>query len=61
MVAVVVTDETTKAELAEALANMLHRAKREMPRVGTVEHPTPWDKRHAAMDALLEDWVKAPG
>lgn len=51
-----ITDETTRAELEEAIANLnatLHR----MP-----EH---WVERraalHAKIDALLEDWQRADG
>ena len=54
-----ITDETTRHEIAEALSNMCARAQREMPVVGTEELPTPWDKRHAALDELLTQWSKA--
>ncbi len=51
----VITDETTRAELVEALGHMNHRAQREFPVVGTPDLPTPWDLRHASLDALLTD------
>ena len=57
--AIRVTDESTRAELAEALTNMCARAQREMPVVGTEELPTPWDRHHRVLDALLDDWEKA--
>lgn len=60
MTALRVTDDTTRAELAEAMAHVLRLAKREMPKVGTAEYPTPWDTRHATLDALLTDWEQAP-
>lgn len=55
-----VTEASTREELAEALLNLCARARREMPVVGTELLRTPWDKRHEAIDALLEDWQKAP-
>lgn len=58
--AIRVTDASTKAELAEALRNLCARAQREMPVVGTEALPTPWDKRHRAIDALLDDYEQAP-
>jgi hypothetical protein len=55
-----VTDETTRAEIAEALTNLGHVARREFPVVGTPRAPTPWDRRHQAINALLDDWERAP-
>lgn len=55
-----VTDDTTKAELAEALTNLSHTAQREFPVVGTEDVPTPWDCRHRVINALLCDWERAP-
>lgn len=50
-----ITDETTKAELEEAMAHLVHTLHR---------MPAHWtDKRaglHAKIDALLEDWLHAP-
>lgn len=45
------------ADLIEALAHLVRRAKREMPKVGATGHPTPWDRRHAEIDHLLDDLV----
>lgn len=55
-----VTDDTTKADIAEALGHVLHRAKRQTPVVGTAEFPTPWDTAHEMLDSLLDDWLRAP-
>lgn len=57
-----VTDETTRAELEEALANLNLAAKR-APHVvekRTTDRPTEWTRRHAALDAVLTDWQAAP-
>ena len=54
-----ITDESTRADIAEAITNMCARARREMPVVGTELLPTPWDKRHRAIDALLDDYERA--
>jgi hypothetical protein len=51
----VITDQSTRDELVEALGHMNHRARREFPKVGTPEVPTPWDLRHASLNALLTD------
>lgn len=51
-----VTDETTRAELEEAIAN-----------IGATLHRTPahWTEKraalHAKIDALLTDWERADG
>lgn len=55
-----ITDDTTRAEIAEAITNMAHRASREFPVVGTPEQPTPWDLRHGAINALIDDYWEAP-
>jgi hypothetical protein len=53
---IVVTDATTKAELAEALTNMAATAART---------PAHWAERkaaiHARIDALLYEYENAPG
>lgn len=49
-----VLDET-RAEITEALANLVHASRREMPVVGTALAPTPWDRRHASIDRLLTE------
>lgn len=55
-----ITDESTKAEVAEAITHLGRRASREMPAIGDDEHPTPWDLRHQAINMLLLDWEPAP-
>ena len=55
-----VTDATTRSELAALLADACHAAKREIPKAGTVDYPTKYDRRHQIIDALLSDWEKAP-
>jgi hypothetical protein len=60
-----VTDQTTRAELEEALGNLVHAAKRETPRLGyTLANgtriETRWDVAHARIDALLAEWRTAP-
>lgn len=54
-----VNDKTSAGDLADMLAAECHRAQREFPVVGTALVPTPWDKRHARLDALLGDWELA--
>lgn len=49
-----INDDSTREELAEALTNLAHAAQREMPVVGTDALPTPWDRRYAAIDELLD-------
>jgi hypothetical protein len=51
-----VDDETTKAELEEALTNLCAYAKRQM------HHPDceRWTTAHSRIDALLDDWRRAP-
>lgn len=50
-----VTDDTTRAEIAEALTNLAATASR------LLHHPDngPWLRCHARMDVLLEDWLNA--
>jgi hypothetical protein len=49
-----VDTELERAALIEALANMCARAKREFAVVGTPLRPTPWDRRHHALNDLLD-------
>lgn len=51
----VITDETTRDELVEALGHLCHAAKREFPRTNTTGVLTGWDKRHAAINSVLDD------
>ena len=53
---VVVTDESTRADLAEAMGHVNFTAKRTFQVVGTPEHPTLWDRRHELLNAMLDDW-----
>lgn len=52
---VLVTDHSTPEQITRAITAENHRAKREMPKVGASEWPTPWDRRHARIDAMLDD------
>lgn len=47
---------STRARLAAAC----HLAKRAFPKVGTLEHPTPWDDQHVDINDLLDEleWVE---
>ncbi len=58
-----ITDQPTRTEIHEALANVNHRARREMPvtRRLTTDEPTPWDKRHATIDSLLDELERVRG
>lgn len=51
----VITDETTRAELREALTHLCHAAKREFPRTNTTGVLIGWDRRHAAINDVLDD------
>lgn len=55
-----VTDETTRAELAEAITNVCAYAERQ-PHVLGVTGPSRWDRAHAKLDALLDDYERALG
>lgn len=52
-----VTDDTTRDELAEALANLNTFAKRQMYVVEkfTTDSPTAWSRAHQRINALLTD------
>lgn len=55
-----VTDETTRAEMADLLA-MANRDTKRLPCVvGSREFPTPWDDAHEFLNELLDDWQAAP-
>lgn len=56
---VLITDETTRAQIAEVLAEANRHAKRK-PHVLGVVGPSAWDECHSLIDALLEDWDQAP-
>ena len=57
---VVVTEDTTRAELAETLAllNTDAKAMSRRGKVGTL-HPD-YARQHERIDAVLEDWMRAP-
>lgn len=46
-------DQGDRAQLAEALANLNHAARRKVPKVGSDTLPTPWDRVHADINILL--------
>lgn len=52
--AIRINDDSTRAEIAEALTHLAFRAAREIHVVGTPEFPTPWDRRHVALNELLD-------
>lgn len=47
-------DGATREEVEEALAHQVHTAKRTFAKVGSPEHPTPWDKAHVRINELLD-------
>jgi hypothetical protein len=49
----------TRADIAEALTHLNHHAKRQIPKPGTPDFPTAWDKAHALIDARLYEWQAA--
>jgi hypothetical protein len=51
-----VTDETTRDELASALANVCARARRIPHVVGSETLPSEWDRRHATLNELLTEY-----
>ena len=56
-----ITDDTTKAELAEYLTNLNAFAKRQ-PHVmekSYLDRETDWTKAHRRMDGPLDDWLAA--
>lgn len=54
-----VTDDTTRAELAEAISHVGAYAKRQPHVMGDAVHPSMWDRSHARLDSLLTDWELA--
>lgn len=59
--ALVITDDSTRADLAEALINVNTHAKRQMYVVEkfTEDPPTAWTKAHRQINALLDDMDRA--
>jgi hypothetical protein len=56
----VITDETTRAELVRLLASACHGAKRDFPVVGPTDAASRWDDAHAYINELLDDLEQAP-
>jgi hypothetical protein len=56
-----VTDDTTKADLAEAITNLAVKAKHEQHIVERYsnDEPTAWSMRHRAINAALDYWQRA--
>lgn len=54
-----VRDDTPPEMLEVLITAECFRAKREVPRCGSEEHPTPWDLRHRRIDELLTDRERA--
>jgi hypothetical protein len=54
-----ITDDSDRAEIAEALVNCCRTAIRAPHVFGKADHPSAWDKAHATLDVLLDEWVKA--
>lgn len=50
---VVINDDTTQAEIAEAIGNLNASAKVCKHVVGNDEHETPWDRAHQRINVLL--------
>lgn len=55
-----ITDETSRADIAEAIINVCDYAERQ-PHVLGVSGPSHWDRAHQKLDALLCDWERAKG
>lgn len=49
----ILSPESTRAELIEALGIICHEAKRSQTIIGTEDHPSPWDNLHNFIDDLL--------
>ena len=55
MTAPMIDRDFAKRRMLESdIRQAVHCAKREMPKVGTVEHPTPWDEMHEYVNELLD-------
>lgn len=50
----------TRSEIAEAMSHRNYTAKRQPCLIGTLEHPTPWDRAHEDLNALLDALEAAP-
>lgn len=56
------TEVTSRAEIAEVLAEANREAKRKpcVVRKFKADPPTAWDEAHEFINALIEDWENAP-
>ncbi len=56
-----VTDDTTRAELEEALTNLANHARRQVYVIEkfTDDRPTAWTVAHRQINAVLGDWLSA--
>lgn len=54
-----ITDDTTPDELAEAITHCGVYAKRQPHVMGDAAHPSGWDLAHQKLDLLLDDWLAA--
>jgi len=50
-------DDMVRQQFAIMLEAMCFRAKREVPKCGDAEHPTPWDLLHRRINELLTDML----
>ena len=55
-----VTDESTRAEVAEAMTYINDAAKATPREIGPAGEPTLWDRRHELLNAMLTDWQTRP-
>ena len=55
-----VTDESSRAEVAEAMIHVNAKARMTPAVIGTSEEPSAWDRRHRLLDAMLTDWETRP-
>ena len=51
--------ELLREQVAIMLAATCHHAKRQMPKTGSEDRPTPWDLDHRRLDELLTEWEAA--
>ena len=51
-----VTDESTRAEVADAMTYINELTKLTPGVVGSPAHPSLWDRRHELLNAMLTDW-----
>ena len=55
-----VTEASTREDIVEAMVYVNDRAKASPHTVGSVDHPTLWDRRHDLLNAMLTDWQTRP-